>query len=486
MKPYVLDSYARESVERRKKNRRGERSLSIAGQHQVNLQRIEEYGATPGLLLEDPGKSAWDPKVTRPDWERVIERLETGESNGVVIFDIERFVRQMEDAVRIVKIAEKGFLIIDSDGEYNLTTPQGQKNFYEAAVSAQYYSHRLSTRVKRGYTLKIQDGEWRGGRYRMFGFEEDGTTVRQAEAEHIREAVRRLLAGRTPTSVVQWLDRIVGSTTAGNPWSHNSLRLLVTNPRLAGYIRRNGQIVGRLKGKPILEPTLWQAIVTYYESRSGRPATGAFLCTGIVVHADCGHTINGCKEAKGNRKEVRYYDDGTRRCKYICNRNVGGCGKTIGDMRALDRYIKAMVIDELSDPRHAIQVRLRAEADAQERAPIEAEIDRLRGLLVHWGLRLNAGKISPDYHDAMVNDVEAKIAAEETKLQGLGDAPPSPPGQFMKDALATWEAADGTERRELLKRAYAGHRILVVGGEVANEDFTQRIRVESIPRLVAL
>ncbi|MGW6255396.1 recombinase family protein [Streptomyces sp. NPDC055085] len=479
---YILDSYARESVDSRKRKKRDatQRSLSIAGQHEVNLSRIKEYGADPGLLLEDPGKSAWDPKVKRRDWERLLARVEKKESDGVVIFDIERFLRRMEDAVRIVKMAERGFLVIDSDGEYNLTTPQGQKNFYEAAVSAQYYSHRLSTRVKRGYSLKIADGEWIGGRYRMFGFETDATTVRPAEAKIVAEAARRLLLGSPPKSVVKWLSETVGVTPAGAAWSASTLRKLLINPRLAGHISRNGQIVGRLKSQPILDPTMWQAVVTYYAARSGRPATGAFLCSGIVVHDDCGHTINGELQPKGSGKDFRRYPDGKRAGRYFCPGSQGGCGKTIGDVRALDRHIKSLVIGELMDANNARRLQDRVDADSQTRAPIEAELARLNALKLHWGRSLNSGKIDLPYHDAMVGDLDTKIVSQQAELEALGVAPEVPYEDFLADAEATWEVADGIERRELLKRAYIGNRILVVGGPVRDVDFTQRLRVEPV------
>src|ERR1044072_8617749 len=98
MGPLIIDSYARESAAGDKRN------VSILGQHTANLARIDELGARVGLKLDDKGKSAWKKGVFRKDWEHLITRMESGESDGAVIFDVERFLRTVEDAFRIVGV----------------------------------------------------------------------------------------------------------------------------------------------------------------------------------------------------------------------------------------------------------------------------------------------------------------------------------------------------------------------------------------------
>jgi hypothetical protein len=44
---------------------------------------IERVGGVLGLELED-GLSAWKRTVRRPDWERLLARVSSGESDGVV------------------------------------------------------------------------------------------------------------------------------------------------------------------------------------------------------------------------------------------------------------------------------------------------------------------------------------------------------------------------------------------------------------------
>ena len=81
-----LDIYARVS-------RLGDdRQRSTEGQVEDCQARIVERGAQVGEVHIDSGRSAWNPRVRRPDWERLMSRLEAGATGGVVVFDMARFL----------------------------------------------------------------------------------------------------------------------------------------------------------------------------------------------------------------------------------------------------------------------------------------------------------------------------------------------------------------------------------------------------------
>jgi creatinine amidohydrolase/Fe(II)-dependent formamide hydrolase-like protein len=72
----MLDIYARVS-------RLGDdRQRSTGGQVEDCEARIEERGAQVGEVHVDSGRSAWNPRVKRPDWERLMSRLEAGATGG--------------------------------------------------------------------------------------------------------------------------------------------------------------------------------------------------------------------------------------------------------------------------------------------------------------------------------------------------------------------------------------------------------------------
>ncbi len=97
--------------------------------------------------------------MKRKDWDKLMRRLEGGESNGVVVFDLARFSRRPIEGERLITAAERGLLVLDSEDEYDLTTASGKKAFRDQLNTAAYESDRLSTRVKRG--KKAQGVPWR-------------------------------------------------------------------------------------------------------------------------------------------------------------------------------------------------------------------------------------------------------------------------------------------------------------------------------------
>src|SRR4051794_34484174 len=110
-----MDVYARVS-------RLGDdRQRSTDGQVKDCVERVEDRGAQVGEILVDPGRSAWNPRVRRPGWNRLMDRLESGDTGGVIVFDLARFSRKPIDGERLITAAENGLIVLDSEGEYDLT-----------------------------------------------------------------------------------------------------------------------------------------------------------------------------------------------------------------------------------------------------------------------------------------------------------------------------------------------------------------------------
>src|SRR4249919_495951 len=106
----TLDLYARVS-------QKGDaRRRSMEGQIAADRRRAEQLGATVGEILDkDDGRSAWNPRVKRHDWDRLMERLESGASDGVVVFDLARFSRRPSEGERLIEAAERGLIVADSE-----------------------------------------------------------------------------------------------------------------------------------------------------------------------------------------------------------------------------------------------------------------------------------------------------------------------------------------------------------------------------------
>ncbi|AZM51734.1 hypothetical protein DMA15_03370 [Streptomyces sp. WAC 01529] len=504
--PLVLDSYARES-------RRGDkRRLSVTGQHASNEQRIRDLGATLGRRLDDQGKSAWNPEVHREDWHVLIGRLTSGESDGVVIFDLERFLRQVKDAVRIVDLAKLGFKVFDSDMEFDLMTTSGRDAFYKQAVAAETYSSRLSEKVSRGNLQRAANGEGKRGRYRALGFEDDGTTVRESERPHIREVDRMIRQGGKPwREAVAYLAKHGIFSTAikhttecqetkdslsayqlrryaceckGEPFTENGLQKAMKSPRMAGYSRLGKNLVGRLPGEPILDPPDHQELLMLITSRRGRPPAQIFLCTGKVPMRcwNCATVFTQRQSSHG----AKYADRDEVKRTYLCDKTAGGCGKTIADRYVLDGHVRDSVVEELSSAESAEELKRQREQKMVQRAPFEKEVTRLTRIRDHWDRQLNEGAedMTIERHTFLVSDLNRKIKEQKAKLREIGEALAAPPEAESREAvLRKWEAAGPEGQRAMFKQAFSGRPFYVMPGSSLDTDILDRIKAR--PRLSA-
>jgi site-specific DNA recombinase len=458
--PMVLDVYARVS-------RLGDdRQRSTTGQVDDCTARVHERGATVGEVLVDPGKSAWNPRVKRKDWDRLMHRLETGATNGVVVFDLARFSRRPIEGERLIAAAERGLLVLDSEGEYDLTTASGKKAFRDQLAAAAYESDRLSTRVKRGKRLKAEKGEPHVSA-RPFGFEADGITQRKAEAAELVDLARRLLAGEPQDDLVRDLNDRGVLTAYGNPWSRTSLRQVLTRDRNAGHIVHNGQIVGKLPGDPILDQDTHRRVCALFASRRrGHPTTAAYVCSGIAQCGHCYHTLNGRP-----RINMKPYPDGEVRRQYWCQPRAhnGGCGRIAVDQRELDRHVKKLTVAILADPRHAAAIEAAARQTADRRATIDAEIAELEHTAVELSGRLGRLEMTLARYDAAVAPLDRRLAELHAERERLGepvDLDPATARQLTRRSKAAWsarwDAATVPEQRRLIRMALRGRKLVVM------------------------
>jgi DNA invertase Pin-like site-specific DNA recombinase len=468
MKP--IDVYARVSQLRRDEKR----VPSTDGQVTVCRARLAELDLPEGAVLVDPGRSAWNPNVKRPAWDELMDRLENGISRGAIMFDLERLTRIPKDGERLIDLADRGILILDSESEYDLSTPNGKKAFRDAINAAAYYSDRLSTRVRRGMRARAMAGAPLGDNNR-FGFELDRVTVKEDEAEILREVTRRLLAGETRLDLVNELNARGIRSSRGRPFSMTSLKALVTRPINCGRIiytdPKTGvqSVVGHLPGEPIVSEEDFDRLCAIFASRRrGRPNSPRYLCSSFAVcgRPECdGHMLHGRP-----RPDLSPYADGEVTRSYICNKAVGGCGRTEIDQRALDRAAAALVIEILSDPRNTAAIETAAREIASETARLDLEIAEAEDVAEALADRLGRGEITLSRYDVAIKPLDARIA----KLKAERDALPGPSsdsvaqqplGASREQWKQRWEKADHKEKRDLLKMALRGKHLVIAPAE---------------------
>jgi site-specific DNA recombinase len=480
MKSKTLDIYTR--VSRLSDNR----MLSTDGQEADCRERVAEARATVGRVHCDPGKSAWDKRVKRPGWDALMARIESGETDGVVVFDLSRFTRRPMEGERLIEAAERGLSVLDSEHEFDLTSADGKASFRDHMKMAAYQSDRMSTTIPRGKRRKARSGEPNISA-RPFGFEDDGVAQRPEEADALREMATRFLAGESQDVIRADLTQRGILTSYGKPWTRTSFRAVLLRPRNAGHIIYRGEPVSRLPGEPILDQLTYDRVLNLFQSRRGRPASARYVSSGLAVCGQCGHGLTGRP-----RKNMKPYPDGEERREYWCNPSGGGCRRAAIDQRYLDDWAGDWAIDVLSDQgqqeaieREDLEREAAREALLSEQASIESELLAVTNRLGEPGW--NLARV-----DLACKRLEGRLGEIRTELQNLATAEPepipagsrpfrhSPHDYAYLTLLAEWSDADDrgdtAKIRALILRALHGRHIVISPGTISKSD-AERVTV---------
>jgi DNA invertase Pin-like site-specific DNA recombinase len=186
-------------------------------------------------------------------------------------------------------------------GELDLATASGRMTARITGAVARHESEQKGERVRRQKQQAQADGKWLGGR-RPFGFGPDGYTLHPAEADAIRDATRRALAGESLRTLFGEWNAAGLTTSTGERWNGSKIRQLLLRPRNAGLIgrTRDGQgknlptVIGDAKWPAIVDRDSWEALRAKltdparltHQGNVSRKLVGSFL-----YRCECGQRL---------------------------------------------------------------------------------------------------------------------------------------------------------------------------------------------------
>lgn len=457
----TIDIYARIS-----RSDDGTRGRSVSEQVDDGIAAIEARGATVGEVFRDESLSAWSPKVHRPEFDRLMTRLESGRSQGVWVRELTRFSRKIMEGERLVQMADRGVLVWSADDEYDLTRAAGRRHFRDDMVTAANESDTISERTTRGKEKRARRGRsnathrgfarpgylpkppgWQAGDIRTPVPEEQLA----GEIAAVRQVAEAILAGGTWAEAARWVNERGHTTYQGKAWSAEGLRQMMEAPSLAGVAEHKGQRLGVLPGEPVLDLETWERVQSVIAARRpGRPHTTRYLLSGVLFCGACGFRMAG--RPVGPRAP---YDDGSPAREYRCAKRsapVTGCGQVAVDQRFADDVVKRATLKLLSDPDHADQRAATEAVLADARADIAAERERLNtdaDALAEKTLQWGAARV-----DKAMGPILARLAALTEAEASL--ATPDGPTVAPADVAEVWDHPDTTtaERRRLVRQAF--------------------------------
>jgi site-specific DNA recombinase len=327
------------------------------------------------------GRSVW--RVIRPEFRRMLRDYEDGRIDGIMYYDLDRMARNPRDLEDQIDLAEYYRRPVETvTGNMDLLTSNGRAMARVLVAMANKSSEDTSRRVARARLQMAQEGNGNRskGSRRRFGFQEDGITLNDGEAQLIREAAKKFMAGASWRGLVTYFNASGMRPVHTNAWSIPPIRQILLSPSIAGIAVYNGVLreenkTGRPKNlysdpegialkdaagryimgnwKPILTVDEWKALVAESEGRKtgqsfSAKGTRTYLLTGLLrcgcVRDDgtmCNRSINGFP---------RPYKSGTIMYAYRCpGKSGGGCGGIQRSMEKLDKLVEDLLFAHISE-----------------------------------------------------------------------------------------------------------------------------------------
>ncbi|MFE7630274.1 recombinase family protein [Kocuria sp. NPDC057446] len=278
----------------------------------------------------------------RPEYERMLADITNGRRDGVIVWHMDRLHRRPVELERFVDTCTSAGVrdVVTLSGDVDLVNRDG---LLMARLLAAVAANESDSKRRRGArkSLEIaQSGAPMMGGPRPFGFLDDRVTHHPAEAPVIRELGRRALAGETLTSLATWMHDEGISTSQGKEWRTNTLRTLLTNPRMWGMRVHQGQVIGTAQWAPIITEDEGERLRRKLLDPARRTNRSArrYALSGMLECGKCGNRLHSHPRGPYRR--------------YACLKGPDsrGCGGIFIYAERLEEFIVEAVLYRLDSP----------------------------------------------------------------------------------------------------------------------------------------
>ncbi|MFN3233158.1 MAG: recombinase family protein [Alphaproteobacteria bacterium] len=274
----------------------------------VKSQRHEGWAAI-SARYDDGGFSGGTMK--RPGLQRLMEAIEAGKVDVVVVYKVDRLTRALADFAKIIeRFDEKSVSFVSVTQQFNTTSSMGRLTLNMLLSFAQFEREVTGERIRDKIAASKKKGMWMGGSVPLGYQAKDRTLViDEDEAERVRTLFRLYLELRSVQKVRDEAERLGIRSKSGLIIEPGALYRLLQNPVYIGKIRHKDQIYEGLHD-PILDEDTWDAVQQQLEKnrvdrKNGKCARHPSLLASKLFD-DTGQPFTPSHAVKDG-KRYRYY-----------------------------------------------------------------------------------------------------------------------------------------------------------------------------------
>lgn len=400
---------------------------------------IQSQGWSEVLALEenDTSASKFSTKP-RPKYEHLVAAIEQGEIQVVVVTEMTRLYRRMEQLLELIKLGERTSLrrIQTTDDQvYDLSTPEGIHAAIAVVNNAMLESAKLSKRQTRKKAARAAEGKYLGG-YRAYGYEgalydDDGNLTNKgrinialipAEVANVRACVERLIAGERITTIIRDMNENGVPSPAGKQWTIGNFKRTITRKRYVIFDASDPEHRGTLEyyGKEsraqwpgLISREQYEMMMTRFEATKQQWAHGlqhgkSYMLSGMLF-CECGAHMIGSRRSVGDGYVRRY------RCRKFDNHGlVIGCGTIFRMSDPVDLLVTEAVIARFDIPE--VAQALAAQDDTGESSELFDKLTYLQSHRKEIVAEYGRGEHSREDYRALLTAADDAISAIRAQL----------------------------------------------------------------------
>jgi site-specific DNA recombinase len=216
----------------------------------IKSQSSQGWRALPDQY-DDPAFSGGN--LDRPALKQLLEEIEAGKIDVIVVYKIDRLTRSLADFAKLVEIFDAHSIsFVAVTQQFNTTSSMGRLTLNVLLSFAQFERELSSERVKDKIAASRRKGKWTGGTVPL-GYEAKNKklVVNKTEAETVRTIFRLYLQLKSFTKLVAELDRRriftkrrdvkIAKYRGGIPFTYGPLAYLLKNRVYLGEVHHGGK-----------------------------------------------------------------------------------------------------------------------------------------------------------------------------------------------------------------------------------------------------
>ena len=447
-------------------------------------------------------------KKTRPTLADIARKLDEGLYDGLIVYDMSRFMRYTRAFLDFVEdhLIAHGISFISASENIDLETPEGI--FMATIIAAQVTKVRDDTkkrtrdaarrRAEKGYVVGNPPYGWRNQDPRELDPSMPLAELRRGivsvpeQVKVVKSMYDWYKSGWSTSRIAAELNQLGLTTVTGRPWRQESIRNILASPVHSGQVAYDGKLYrGAHYDQRLWDPEDHEALIQIGASRKKwRPRTATsehmsvHLLEGIVYCYHCGKRLYTIKA----QKEYRAY-----RCT---NGQIHGqrtCPHLTVQAQALEQQVireSAFIID-LPEIRPLLEQAAAQAADKQDEdlthrhTQLTSALEDVKGQISRWAGLFSRGKIAEEQY---LEQNQALLMQKAGFVRDLEDAEVQlsrRDGQVKKaeaiqaailDFRRCWAHLNLEERRHLLFLMLETCSVERVG-----RDITLRIKLHFLP-----